>query len=128
MLPGNPIGKHIMPSVEEKSKAEKCRVLVGPRISQDVHVAGVGRFHDMGSGKVVEGNPLGVVRRITIVGHSESPVGITPHKGDPGLGGRVDEAPVDPSCHVVFLLPEFFSNLTNLKMEIEILQHVYLTY
>ena len=30
MLPGNPICKHIMPSVEEKSKTEKCWVLVGP--------------------------------------------------------------------------------------------------
>ena len=30
MLPGNAIGEHIMPSVEEKSKTEKCWVLVGP--------------------------------------------------------------------------------------------------
>ena len=113
MLSGNPIGKHIMPSVEEKSKAEKCWVLVGPWIAQDVHVAGVRWFHDMRSRKVVERNPLGVMWRITIVGHSQSSVGITPHEGDPRLSGRVDEAPVDPSCHVVLLLPEHSSNWTD---------------
>ena len=119
MLPGNPIGKHIVPSVEEKSETEKCWVLVGSRIAEDIHVAGVRWFHDMGCGKVVEGNPLGIVRRITIVGHSESPVGITPHEGDPGLGGRVNEAPVDPSCHVVLLLPENISNLTKFQIELK---------
>ena len=84
-----------------------------PWIAQDVHAAGVRWFHDMGSRKVVEGNPLGVMWRISIVGHSESSVGITPHEGDPRLGGRVDEAPVDPSCHVILLLPEHNSNWTD---------------
>ena len=108
MLPSNPIREHIVPAVEEEAKAEQSRVLVGSRVAQDVHVARVRGLHDVRGGEVVKRNPLCVVGRVTVVGHSESSVGITPHQRDPGLGGRVDEAAVDPGRHVVLLLPGQF--------------------
>ena len=106
MLLGNSLGEDIVPPVEEKSEAEERWVLVGPGVSQHVHVRRVSWLHDVRRWKVVKGNPLRVVRWVAVLGHPQPALGVAPHEGNPRLSGRVDEAAVDPSCHVVLLLPE----------------------
>ena len=120
MLLLDPRGQHIVPSVEEDGEGEKRGVLIdpevtsshqcslnvtlsSPRVTQDVHTAGVCRPLDVRRGEVVHGDTLSVVRRIQTRRHLEAPVLEGPHGGDPGLGRGVDEAAIYPGGDLVFL-------------------------
>ena len=121
MLLLDPCGQHVVPSVEEDGEGEERGVLIdpevkspvvtmslnvtlsSPRVTQDVHTAGVCRLLDVRRGEVVHGDTLSVVRRIETRSHLEAPILKGPHCGDPRLRRGVDEAAIYPGGDLVFL-------------------------
>ena len=121
MLLLDPGGQHVVPSVEQDGEGEERGVLIdpevmspvvtmslnltlsSPRVTQDVHTAGVCRLLDVRGGEVVHGDTLSVVRRIETRSHLEAPILESPHCGDPRLRRGVDEAAIYPGGDLVFL-------------------------